>query len=80
MSPSKLFDCQLAGAQQNICKMHRIRKHMITIQMCSCVPLANIGRISGDPQDQVYLLSLNTESNSTGFSFHPDHSSTTKRI
>lgn len=34
-------------------------------------PLANIGRISGLPQHQVRLLSLNTESNSTGFSFQP---------
>ena len=36
------------------------------------VPLANIGRMSGDPHDQVNRLSLNTESNSTGFSFQPD--------
>lgn len=36
-----------------------------------CVPLANMGRISGLPQHQVRLLWLNTESNSTGFSFHP---------
>ena len=34
-------------------------------------PLANIGRISGLPQDHVYLLSLKVESNSTGFSFQP---------
>ena len=38
------------------------------------VPFANIGRMSGDPHDQVNLLSLNTESNSTGFSFQPDRS------
>ena len=37
----------------------------------ACVPLANIGRISGLPQLQVCLLSLKTESNSTGFSFQP---------
>lgn len=35
------------------------------------IPLANMGSISGLPHDQVYLLSLNTESNSTGFSFQP---------
>jgi len=35
------------------------------------IPLANIGRMSGDPHDQVNRLSLNTESNSTGFSFQP---------
>lgn len=42
----------------------------------ACVPLANMGRISGLPQHQVCLLSLNTESNSTGFSFQPDHTHT----
>ena len=35
------------------------------------IPFANIGRMSGDPHDQVNLLSLKTESNSTGFSFQP---------
>lgn len=33
--------------------------------------MANMGRMSGLPQHQVCLLSLNTESNSTGFSFQP---------
>ena len=37
------------------------------------IPLANIGRMSGDPHDQVNRLSLNTESNSTGFSFQPSN-------
>jgi len=41
-----------------------------------CLPLANIGRISGLPQHQVLRVSLNTESNSTGFSFHPKDTNT----
>ena len=36
------------------------------------LPFANIGRMSGLPQDHVNRLSLNTESNSTGFSFQPE--------
>ena len=43
----------------------------INFVIYTVLPLANIGRISGLPQDHVYRLSLNTESNSTGFSFHP---------
>lgn len=34
-------------------------------------PLANMGRMSGEPKDQVFLEALNTESNSTGFSCQP---------
>lgn len=50
----------------------------VCVHVCACVPLANIGRISGLPQHQVCLLSLNTESNSTGFSFQPEHTQTEK--
>lgn len=49
---------------------------MVPIVLClhehACGPLANIGRMSGLPQHQVCLLSLKTESNSTGFSFQPE--------
>lgn len=48
----------------------------VVLYVYECVPLANIGRISGLPQHQVCLLSLNTESNSTGFSFQPEHTQT----
>ena len=34
--------------------------------------LANIGSISGLPQDQVFREALNTVSKSTGFSVHPE--------
>ena len=39
-------------------------------------PLENIGKMSGLPQDHVCTLSLKTESNSTGFSFHPENTVT----
>lgn len=37
----------------------------------SLAPCLNMGRISGEPQDHVCLLLLNTESKPTGFIFHP---------
>jgi len=49
------------------------QSHQVVTQMnVYSVPLANIGRMSGDPHDQVNRLSLNTESKSTGFSFQPE--------
>lgn len=44
---------------------------MVSILSGSEAPWANIGRMSGDPKDQVCSLWLKTESKLTGFICHP---------
>lgn len=62
----------LSNVIKNLLNVCNYRQY-INSSVHVCLPLANIGRISGLPQHHVCLLSLNTESNSTGFSFQPGH-------